>query len=72
MYNIDSEAHHLTVRRLRFRPQLGSAGCDNKDQSGHSSSSGSETSIQLASCGQDHQVKVYTILISASSTLPES
>ena len=69
MYNIDSEAHHLTVRRLRFRPQLGTAGCDNKDQSGHSSG---DSSIQLASCGQDHQVKVYTILISASSTLPES
>ena len=66
LYNIDSQAHHLTVRRLRFRPQLGASGCD---KSGHSSG---ETSIQLASCGQDHQVKVYTILIWTSSALPES
>jgi len=56
-----SEAHHLTVRRLRFRPKIGEAGSDGKNKS----------SIQLASCGQDHQVKVYSLIISSSPS-PES
>jgi len=52
-----SEAHHLTVKQLRFRPQLGTLG-DRKEE-------GSEVSeqchLQLASCGMDHALKIYTV-----------
>lgn len=51
-----SAAHHLTVRRLRFRPKVGLAGKD-----------GSCSVLQLASCGQDHQVKVYEITTTSKS-----
>ncbi|KAK2584060.1 hypothetical protein KPH14_006508 [Odynerus spinipes] len=40
-----SQAHHLTVKRLTFRPQ------DNKQC----------TKLKLASCGSDHAVKIYNI-----------
>lgn len=48
-------AHHLTVKRLKFRPCLGEAGVkatEVKDTENH---------LQLASCGSDWMVKVYTI-----------
>ncbi|GFN75662.1 elongator complex protein 2 [Plakobranchus ocellatus] len=47
-----SEAHHKTVTRLAFRPQLGRLGY--KDDKGY---------LQLASCGLDHAVRVYDLLI---------
>lgn len=50
-----SEAHQLTVKRLRFRPLPGRAG--DKDKT-------SSNVIQLASCGLDHQVKVYNVYAS--------
>lgn len=40
-----SFAHHLTVKRLQFRPR------ENKK----------ETVLQLASCGSDHTVKIYSL-----------
>lgn len=43
IYN-SSEAHHLTVKRLKFRPE--------KEHS---------DTLQLASCGSDHIVKIYDI-----------
>ncbi|XP_076167663.1 elongator complex protein 2 [Ptiloglossa arizonensis] len=45
VYN-SSEAHHLTVKRLKFRPQ--------KEYS---------CTLQLASCGSDHAVKIHNIEI---------
>ncbi|XP_071102192.1 elongator complex protein 2-like [Haliotis cracherodii] len=48
-----SNAHHLAVKRLRFRPRLGRAG-----------STGPGSWLQLASCGLDHAVKVHDIDIS--------
>ncbi|KAH8394803.1 hypothetical protein KR222_006248 [Zaprionus bogoriensis] len=36
------QAHHLTVKRLQFRP-------------------GQQTALQLASCGEDHLVRIYDI-----------
>nr|XP_034189506.1 probable elongator complex protein 2 [Osmia lignaria] len=42
-----SQAHHLTVKRLKFRPQ--------KEHL---------NTLQLASCGSDHTVKIYNINIS--------
>jgi len=44
-------AHHLTVRRLAFRPKRGCAG-DNSDNG---------ATVQLASAGADHHVRVYNI-----------
>ncbi|XP_046816930.1 probable elongator complex protein 2 [Vespa crabro] len=44
MYNT-AQAHHLTVKRLAFRPQ-------NNNQ---------YNKLQLASCGSDHTVKIYNI-----------
>jgi len=49
-----SEAHHLTVKRLRFCPSLGDP---------HQGESASKSHIQLASCGADHTVKIYSINI---------
>ncbi|CAG5118142.1 unnamed protein product [Candidula unifasciata] len=46
-----SEAHHLTVTRLAFRPQTG--------RLGHTEDS--SRWLQLASCGEDHAVRVYNI-----------
>lgn len=43
VYNT-SDAHHLTVKRLKFRPQ-------EEDSN----------TLQLASCGSDHTVKIYNI-----------
>ncbi|XP_033762660.1 elongator complex protein 2-like [Pecten maximus] len=43
--------HHLTIKRLRFRPCLGRAGSDQTD----------EAWLQLASCGADHGVRIYDI-----------
>ncbi|XP_060064524.1 elongator complex protein 2-like [Ylistrum balloti] len=42
--------HHLTVKRLKFRPCLGRAGTDED-----------EAWLQLASCGADHAVRIYDI-----------
>jgi len=44
-----SQAHHLGVKRLAFRPVPGAAGCHPINSS----------IIQLASCGEDHAVKVH-------------
>ncbi|KAK3784841.1 hypothetical protein RRG08_056800 [Elysia crispata] len=50
-----SEAHHLTVTRLAFRPQRGRVSYkQEKDY------------LQLASCGYDHAVRVYDLHISDS------
>ncbi|XP_030381298.1 probable elongator complex protein 2 [Scaptodrosophila lebanonensis] len=43
------QAHHLTVRRLRFRPT--------------SSFDGAGQRLQLASCGEDHLVRIYDIAL---------
>ncbi|KAG5896915.1 hypothetical protein JTB14_028143 [Gonioctena quinquepunctata] len=48
-----SEAHHLTVRRLAFRPVLGTAGNHNRE----------ENILQLASCSSDYCVKIFNIHI---------
>ncbi|KAK2162431.1 hypothetical protein LSH36_99g08077 [Paralvinella palmiformis] len=45
-------AHHLTVKRLSFRPFVGEVGVENTS---------SKLTLQLASCGADHLVKIYTI-----------
>lgn len=52
MYNT-SQAHHLTVKRLAFRPQ------DNNQCN----------KLQLASCGSDHTVKIYNIDTSKNKDL---
>ncbi|XP_015911782.2 elongator complex protein 2 isoform X1 [Parasteatoda tepidariorum] len=44
-------AHHLNVNKLRFSPVHGEAGSKQKN----------EKILQLASCGNDHHVKVYNI-----------
>ncbi|KAL6267146.1 hypothetical protein P5V15_000225 [Pogonomyrmex californicus] len=44
-----SQAHHLTVKRLKFRPN------DNQ----------SRDTLQLASCSSDHSVKIYNIDLSS-------
>ncbi|BFY99084.1 hypothetical protein BsWGS_02124 [Bradybaena similaris] len=46
-----SEAHHLTVTRLAFRPQTG--------RLGHTDDC--SRWLQLASCGEDHALRVYDI-----------
>ncbi|KAG7205862.1 hypothetical protein KM043_007795 [Ampulex compressa] len=43
-----SQAHHLTVKRLKFRPQVDTV----------------NNTLQLASCGTDHFVKIYNINVS--------
>ena len=52
IYN-KSFAHHLTVKRLQFRPQ----------------GKGENKSLQLASCGLDHMVKIYDIDIEKLTNL---
>ncbi|XP_069111891.1 elongator complex protein 2-like [Argopecten irradians] len=44
-------SHHLTIKRLRFRPCLGRAGSPRDD----------DTNLQLASCSMDHAVRIYDI-----------
>lgn len=51
-----SEAHHLTVTRLAFRPQVGLTGDVQTDTN----------YLQLASSGADHAVRIYNILIPCS------
>ncbi|RZB40823.1 elongator complex protein 2 [Asbolus verrucosus] len=46
-----SSAHHLTVKRMSFRPVFGKAGHDRDDQN----------LLQLASCGSDNSVIVHNI-----------
>ncbi|XP_017768864.1 PREDICTED: probable elongator complex protein 2 [Nicrophorus vespilloides] len=46
-------AHHLTVKRLAFRPILGKAGFELD-----------EDDIQLASCSSDYSVRIYDIYLS--------
>lgn len=46
-------AHHLTVKRLAFRPFLGVAGSDDDDQN----------VLQLASCSSDYSVRIYNLYI---------
>ncbi|KAK4875944.1 hypothetical protein RN001_012366 [Aquatica leii] len=48
----NSAAHHLTVRRLSFRPSL---------EEKHLS----RTSLQLASCGSDNAVRIYSINVNS-------
>nr|CAD7202569.1 unnamed protein product [Timema douglasi] len=55
--HLDSScAHHLTVKRLSFRPGIG-ATSDTKDKYSVSSFA------QLASCGSDHTVKINSIYL---------
>ncbi|ESP01537.1 hypothetical protein LOTGIDRAFT_207709 [Lottia gigantea] len=44
-------SHHLTIKRLKFRPRLGEAGEKETNK----------TRLQLASCSLDHSVRIYTI-----------
>ncbi|KAG8173249.1 hypothetical protein JTE90_020249, partial [Oedothorax gibbosus] len=46
-------AHHLNINRLRFSPVTGEAGCNKKDAN----------VLQLASCSNDHHVKIYDICV---------
>ncbi|XP_035827698.1 elongator complex protein 2 [Aplysia californica] len=48
-----SEAHHKTVTRLAFRPRPGRLGLTNSEEN--------IQSLELASCGADHAVRVYDI-----------
>ncbi len=49
---IFSEAHHLTVKRLKFRPELGDP--EVKEES-------TSKKLLLASGGADHIVRIYSI-----------
>ncbi|XP_052803085.1 elongator complex protein 2-like [Mya arenaria] len=53
-------SHHLTVKRLRFRPCLGLAGIHGNDLEG-SNVKERDFWLQLASCGMDRAVKIYNI-----------
>ncbi|XP_046687231.1 probable elongator complex protein 2 [Homalodisca vitripennis] len=53
-----NSAHHLTVKRLSFRPVLGIAG-----QAEDSASKQTECILQLASCGLDHTIKIFDLYI---------
>lgn len=46
-----SISHHLTVKKLAFRPKEGKAGEENIDTN----------ILQLASCSSDHSVRIYNI-----------
>lgn len=46
-----SYSHHLTVRKLAFRPVCGQAGYKDVDKS----------LIQLASCSLDYSVRIYNV-----------
>ena len=52
--NIISRAHHKTVNRLKFRPVPGATGVRTKSQ---------EMTVELASCGADNALKIYTICL---------
>ena len=52
-----SEAHHLTVKQVRFRPRLGVLG----DGTGDESRDSTQRHLQLASCGMDNALKIHTI-----------
>lgn len=45
-----SEAHHLTVKQLAFRPQIGEIGEDGESQT-----------LLLASAGCDYTVKIHAV-----------
>lgn len=49
----ESSRHHLTVRRLVFRPVFGQAGIKKIDKN----------VVQLASCSSDNSVKIHTIFL---------
>lgn len=46
-----STAHHLTVKKLEFRPKFGIAG----------DKSNNDDVLQLASCSSDHSVRIYNV-----------
>ncbi|KAF8788664.1 elongator complex protein 2-like [Argiope bruennichi] len=48
-------AHHLNINRLKFSPVLGEAGCREKNSG----------ILQLASCSNDHHIKIYNIFLSS-------
>ncbi|XP_076360831.1 elongator complex protein 2 isoform X2 [Tachypleus tridentatus] len=50
--------HHSTVKRLKFSPKLGKAGCRGKTGT-------DQDVVQLASCSTDDTVKVYNVKLSA-------
>ncbi|KAK9889847.1 hypothetical protein WA026_007210 [Henosepilachna vigintioctopunctata] len=49
-----SIGHHLTVKRIQFRPFLGQAGYKEKD----------ENILQVASCSADSAVKIFNLIVS--------
>lgn len=57
-----STAHHLTVKRLKFRPCLGLAGVHGDDlEKSTEVKDNSKDWLQLASCSMDHSVKIFNI-----------
>ncbi|CAE1237158.1 ELP2 [Acanthosepion pharaonis] len=57
---LDTISHHLTVKRLRFRHQLGILGDDDENQ--REGKNGCK--FQLASCSDDHSVRIFNIQLS--------
>uniref|UniRef100_T1HB76 Elongator complex protein 2 n=1 Tax=Rhodnius prolixus TaxID=13249 RepID=T1HB76_RHOPR len=55
LYSLDNIAHHMTVKKLQFRPQLGRTGDISENNS---------DILQLASASLDNSVKVYNINLS--------
>ncbi|XP_060597873.1 elongator complex protein 2-like [Ruditapes philippinarum] len=67
----NNTAHHMTVKRLKFRPCLGLCGIHGDDPT-TSKVKDSDNWLQLASCSADHSVKIFdinlqTFLASSSS-----
>ncbi|XP_029369470.1 elongator complex protein 2 isoform X2 [Echeneis naucrates] len=59
------QSHALAVKRLRWRPKAGQAGCENNKKDGQTdgeSETEEESSwVQLASASTDHTVKIFSI-----------
>lgn len=51
-----SVGHHLTVKKLCFRPVLGRAGYYDADKN-------NDNVLQLVSCSSDHSVRIYDVYL---------
>ncbi|KAK3587822.1 hypothetical protein CHS0354_019687 [Potamilus streckersoni] len=58
---IDKCAHHLSVKRLKFRPCFGLAGIHGDDIKVKDNSIDRKNWLQLASCGEDQSVRIFNI-----------